>query len=93
MIAAACESGRCFLAVGDDITARAPLAGPLAGSCAERACHCATAILISKITSAKGIARGSYGMIIAQLEAREELDLRDEGPCGTPATAAATIRI
>ena len=34
-----------------------------------------TAILISKITSAKGRARGSCGMIIAQQEAREELDL------------------
>ena len=39
-----------------------------------------TAILISKITSANGIARGSYGMIIAQLEAREEPDRGDEGP-------------
>jgi len=58
------------LPAGDDITARAQ-PGPPAGS---GHVDCAAAILINKITSATGVARGSYGMTIAQLEVREQLD-------------------
>ena len=57
-----------------NITARAQPGPPVHPPGAGMSIVSTAAILINKITSATGAARGSYGMTIAQLEVREQLD-------------------